>query len=530
MQQLTGLDQLFLTINSKTTNSVLGGLILFEAPTEGQPVPDEAFMRRRLADRIQYLPPLYRVLVPVPFGLDHPYLAQADRIDIGAHVRTIRLPEPGTREQLAEEISLLMSANLEQGRPMWDLTVFEGMDNGGVAHLLRIDHTVIDGSSFPPMWDALADDPVDPLDDSGYTDWPEPLFGEAEMLARGLIGVASLPVKAAKLQIELVSWLLGRLPQDQWSTIPQLVAKILPGGLGLALSSLVNLRQQAKGQPEVTPIVPTLWPPSTPINGRLSSRRSFVYSTMSLSDAKAVGKAFDTTLNNVVVAVATGAVRRFLQDRDGLPERPLIGCCPISLRTGQDKNPWANILFMMFAPLPTDVADPVERLRAVTRNLKVAKDSFDNLPTQLMRNGSSLLSGALYALPIQLLSRAPHRMAKAPWNIVVSNVRGSTKPATMNGLKVLGYAPISFMTVGGGMDITLQSHEDTISFGFIGAREQVGDMWPMTDYMREELEALKKAAAALPTKGSRAPGTPRPRRRRVAASATAAPRIMEVVS
>ncbi len=528
MQQLTGLDQLFLTINSKTTNSVLGGLVLFELPEPGQPIPNEAFMRQRLAERIRYIPPLYRVLVPVPFNLDHPYLAKADRIDIGAHLRTVHLSAPGTREQLADEISLLMSANLTPGRPMWDLTVFEGLEGGGVAHLLRIDHTVIDGSSFPPMWDLMSDDPIAPLDDSAYPDWPEPLAGKAEMFGRGVLGAAGLPIKIAQLGVELTRWWAGRVPTDHLTTLPQVVAKLAPGELGQGLCSLVNLRQRAKGQPEITPLIPTVWPPATPINGRLSSERSFVFDTMSLSDARAVGKAFDTTLNNVVVTVATGAIRRFLQDRDGLPDRPLIGCCPISLRTGKDKNPWANILFMMFAPLPTNVADPVERLRAVTHNLTVAKSSFDNLPTQIMRHGSSLLPGALYSLPIQVLSRAPQKLSKAPWNLVVSNVRGNAGPAYLNGLKVKGYAPISFMTVGGGMNITLQSHGDTISFGFIGAREQVGDMWPMAQYMQEELELLKQHAAAMPTRGARA------KAQSGSARASAKPsrprRIMEVVS
>lgn len=498
MQQLTGLDQLFLTINSKTTNSVLGGLILYDTPGDGQPVPDEAFMRRRLAERIRYIPPMHRVLVDVPFGLDHPYLGTADRIDVGAHLRTVRLEAPGTQEQLADEVSLLMSANLTPGRPMWDLTVFEGLADGGVAHLLRIDHAVIDGSSFPPMWDLLSDEPQGQLDADVMTDWPQPLFGRPEMLVRGLLGAASYPFRVARLSGELVSWAAQRLYRDHLTTLPQMTAKVLPGELGMALASLVNFRQRANGEPDVTPMVPTLWPPSTPINGRLSSRRKVVFATMSLSDAKAVGKAFDTTLNNVVVAAATGAIRRFLQDRDGLPQRPLIACCPISLRTGKEELPWANILFMMFAPVPTNLSDPADRMRAVTDNLTLAKHSFDNLPTHLMRHASSLLPGQMYALPIQLLSRAPHRFAKAPWNFVVSNVKGSSRPAHMNGLRVRAYAPISFMTVGGGINITLQSHEDTLAFGFIGAEELVGDMWPMTRYLSEELELLKQAAAELP--------------------------------
>lgn len=501
MQQLTGLDQLFLTINSKTTNSVLGGLILFHPPADGQPLPDEAFMRKRLAERVRYIPPLHRVLVDVPMGLDHPYLGVADRVDIGAHVRTIRVASPGSRKELADEVSLLMSASLPPGRPMWDVTVIEGLEDGGVAILLRIDHCVIDGSSFPSMWDLLSDDPKGKLDDNVMTDWPQPLFGRPEMLARGLLGVASYPLRVVQLEAELVAWAVRRIWRDHLTTVPQVLAKLLPGEIGSGLAALVNYRQRANGEPDVTPLVPTVWPPSTPINGRLSSRRTVVFETFPVDEIRRVGKAFDTTINNVVVAMATGAIRRFLQERGGLPDRPLVACCPISLRTDADRHHWANLLFMMFAPVPTNLADPADRMRVVVENLTVAKRSFDNLPTHLMRHASSLLPGALYGIPIQLLSRAPHNLAKAPWNFVVSNVRGSTEPAYMNGLRVRAYAPVSFMTVGGGLNITLQSHEDEMSFGVIGAEELVGDLWPIVGHLRAELDALAAAAAELPRPG-----------------------------
>ena len=122
MQQLTALDVMFSSLDTETTNGVLGGLVLHEPPTDGRKAADAAFMRQRFAERLPYLPPLHRELVKVPIGIDHDYLGQPDRIDLLEHIRSITLPAPGTRDQLAAEVSRIMSTSLPTGRPLWDYT------------------------------------------------------------------------------------------------------------------------------------------------------------------------------------------------------------------------------------------------------------------------------------------------------------------------------------------------------------------------------------------------------------------------
>ena len=210
MQQLTALDVMFSSLDTETTNGVLGGLVLHEPAADGRPAADAAFMRQRFAERLPFLPPLHREVVKVPIGIDHDYLGQPDRIDLLEHIRSISLPAPGTHDQLAAEVSRIMSTSLPTGRPLWDYTVIDGLADGSVAHLLRIHHLVIDGGSMPTLWDALSDEPAAPLEAWAESTRPQPRFGKGEMLARELGGVVAKPVQFAAFQAKFLAWVAGQ--------------------------------------------------------------------------------------------------------------------------------------------------------------------------------------------------------------------------------------------------------------------------------------------------------------------------------
>ncbi|MDO5498838.1 MAG: wax ester/triacylglycerol synthase family O-acyltransferase [Propionibacteriaceae bacterium] len=491
---MTGLDHMFLALDSATTNAVLGGLVKFDQPADGQPVPDASFMRDRLTERLPLIPAMSKRMVKVPLMLDHSYLAHVDRVDVADRIKTVSLPEPGTDVELAAEVSRIMGTPLLTEDVMWDLTVIEGLAGGGIAHLLRIHHAVVDGSTMPTIWDLFSDEPTSDIPETPVvTSLPEPLLGSAEMAARGVAGLASVPLRQVKLAAGLASWAAERWSEDGWTPLPALVGRFLPGPGGRALRSAVNRRQRAHDRPEVIPYIPSFYAPETPINGRISARRHFVLSEMDLEDVKAIGKAAGTTLNNAVVTVCAGAVRRYLHDRGVEPAEPIVVCVPVSLRHEGITDPWANHVHMMFAKFPVHLSDPLERLEYTANELNRAKDSFDGLPTHLIRESSRLLPRDLLSWMTQLWIRLPERWSRAAWNVVVSNVRGPSKPATMNGLRVAGYWPASFLSIGGGINITLQSYVDKICFGFIGAPEQTGDLWPLTQYMQDALQELREA-------------------------------------
>lgn len=526
MQQLTGLDQMFLGLDTETTNGVLGGLVLFDAPQPGAPLPDEAFLRARITERLDYLPPLRRRVRSVPLGLDHPFLVETDRVDVSAHLRTIRLAAPGTPEQLAAEVSRLMgSVRLPADRPLWDMHVIEGLQDGGVAHLLRIHHVVIDGSSMPTLWDLLSDEPRSELFAAPVTHpWPEPAGGNLEMLLRGAVGLLRKPVDALTVQARFISWAASRTVPERGLTVPAVAAKMLPAPLATPVTELLSRGLEAVGASPARPYLPTVLPPATDFNGRVTARRSYHFAELPLADLKAVGKAFGVTLNDVVVAITAGAVRRHLMAHGGEVDRPLVVCVPVSLRQGDEQPRWANWVHMIFAPLPTHLADPARRVRQVSADLRAVKASFDAMPLHLMRPASRLMPPPFMSLMSRAMVKLPGPLSRVPWNVVVSNVKGPSAAVFENGLRVRGYWPASFLSIGGGINVTLQSYVDTVCFGFMVCPDQVPDPSVLVEGMAVGLTELQQAAG-LSRPGPVPVGPAAAREVRVASATAQRPRV-----
>lgn len=522
MKHLNGLDHMFLSLDTATTNGMLGGLVIFEPVAEGERGPDAAFMRERIQDRLDMLPPLRWRHAEVPLELDHDYLAEVDRLDLFAHIHTISLPAPGTQQQLAAEVSRLMSTPLQTGRPLWDLYVIDGLEDGGTAHLLRIHHGVVDGGSMPVLWDLLADEPTEPLTPK----WPRPPVGEnlggtPEMLVRGLVGAALRPVRMVGFQAKMTGWLVSRLRRDAGTTLPAMVARMVPGELSAPLSALVNVRQRRAGAPVVQPLIPTLRPPATPFNQKVTSRRTFVFTELPLADLKRLGKSIGGSLNDAVLAVCAGAVREYLEGHGGAPDRPLIVCVPVGLRRPDEEFRWGNQVSMIFAPLPTHLDDPLERLEFAGRAVKTAKANFDEMPVEHLEAASEFLPEAVFAVPAHLMAAAPAWVpTPGSWNVVVSNVRGPSSPAHVAGATVRGYWPASFLSPVGGLNITLQSYTDRVDFGVVACADHVDDLNVFPGLLESSLRKLEEAVAyaaadadVVPLREADAQTPPRPARR-----------------
>ncbi|MEI2764751.1 MAG: wax ester/triacylglycerol synthase domain-containing protein [Dermatophilaceae bacterium] len=526
MQRLTALDSMYVAMDTETTNAILGGLLMLEPSEDGRVAPDEDFMRARLAERLAYLPPLSRKVIKSPLGVLHDYLGEPARIDLDAHVGTLSLPAPGTQEQLAAEVSRLMSSTeLPADRPLWHLTVIKGLQDGSVALLLRIHHLVVDGGSMPVVWDLLQDTPKGPMVPEAHP-YAQPRFGSPEMVAREIAGMAQMPVDLAKLAVGAGGWVLRTLREKGPLALAATPLRLLPGELTGRLTPVLNRRLKESGSAEVAPYLPTLSPPAMPFNGRVTARRTFVFADLPLADLRRVGKLLGGTINDAVLGVTAGAMRRYLQDRNLPVDKPLIVNIPVSIRTGKEKVRWANYVMMVFAEYPVHLADPVARVRAASRAVKAAKASFDALPIGLIPAASKFLPPALITLPMRLMVKS-EAMSKVPYNVVVSNVRGPAEPEFIDGVKVKGVWPASFLSVGGGINITLQSYCDRMCFGFMGSPEQAVDLQPLVRYMQESLaetlaaaQAATSAPAPSPRPGRR-PGRPRGALRAVSGATSA---------
>jgi len=210
---------------------------------------------------------------------------------------------------------------------------------------------------------------------------------------------------------------------------------------------------------------------------------------------KQVKNAFGLTVNDVVMAMATGALRRWLLDHDALPPIPLIAAVPVSIRTDGEKSSLGNQISVMLAALPTNLPDPAERLGAVAEAMSEAKAEFEAVPATILADVAATVPTAFSGLA----SRALFRLVTVPgppFNLFVSNIPGPQLPLYVAGARVRGIHPVSAVTdLTGGLNITLFSYDGALDFGLIASREMVPDVWHLIDYLAEELDELVKLAA-----------------------------------
>ncbi len=504
MQQLTMLDSMFGAMDTDVSNAILGGLMIFDPSPDGRTAPDEDFMRARIAERAQYLPPLSRKVVKAPLGLGHDYLGVYDRLDVAAHLRTITLPAPGTHEQLAQEVSRQMSAaKLPDDRPLWDYTIIKGLQDGSVAHMIRIHHLVIDGGSMGVLYDLLSDDPKGPMT-TDVDPYPQPRFGQVETLAREIVDTARVPLTAARLTGGLAGWALDTVKRSGVVGLAVTPLRMIPGDFTKPLVRAVNSRLAEGGKvPAVSPWMPTMRAPDMPFNGRMTSRRTYAFADLPLEDFRRIGKLLGGTINDAVLGVTAGAVRRYLQDRHLPADPPLVVNIPVSIRTGTEAAKWANYVFMIFAEYPTHLTDPVARVRSASASVKRSRASFDALPVTLLPDAGRLVHPMMLRAPFRILASAPDRLQKMHYNVVVSNVRGPSEPLYFDGVRLNGDWPASFLAGGGGINITLKSYLDKMCFGFMGCPEQTGDLSKLVEYMHEALAETLEAAEAEGAKTGR---------------------------
>jgi diacylglycerol O-acyltransferase len=240
---------------------------------------------------------------------------------------------------------------------------------------------------------------------------------------------------------------------------------------------------------------PGLRAPSTPFNQMISPHRRWAFQSLPLEDIKAVKNKAGGTVNDVVMALSTGALRRWLIDHDALPDGPLVAAVPVSIRTEQEKGNGGNKISTMLAALPTHVSDPVERLHACTAAMRAAKEQHGALPATLLSDVTQFAMPALAGQAARLAARTKLLPRVNPFNLFVSNVPGPNLTLYYAGCKLLGYYPLSALADGQGLNITVCSLSGKLHFGLIADRELVPDLEAMMGYLAEELEVLTKAVS-----------------------------------
>jgi WS/DGAT/MGAT family acyltransferase len=481
VRQLTSLDAQFLALESARQTGHVGGLAVLDPSTAPGGTLTGADIQRLLEERLPALPPFRWKLAEVPLGLDFPYWIEDADFDLNFHVRELALPPQGSHDQLSDQVSRIMGRPLDRSRPLWELYLIHGLENDCSAVLTKIHHAVIDGMSGAEIMGLLLDltpegrPPPDPVTAPDVEEQP----GQLEMLARGLLGVPRYPVR-----------LLRALP----STIPNVdeVPAIFGGIPGANAVGRLASRVQGVLTDGDSRGRNTLQAPKTKFNGRISPHRRFAFGQLSLEEVKAVKKARGATVNDVVVAICAGAVRRWLERHDDLPDEPLVAQIPVSVRTDEEVGTYGNRIMLMSAPLFTDEPDPVKRLEETHEAMMDMKERHKALPASLLQGANELIPPAVFSRAAQLTFRlSTSRPGRPAWNLVISNVPGPQFPLYLAGARLVANYPVSVITDGMGLNITVMSYDGHLDFGIVADRDLMPDVSEMIGWLQEELDALK---------------------------------------
>jgi WS/DGAT/MGAT family acyltransferase len=478
VRQLTSLDAQFLALETPRQTGHVGGVAILDPATAPGGRLDSGDMKRLLEERLPLLPPFRWKLAEVPLGLDYPYWVDDQDFDMDFHVRELALPAPGSDEQLAEQVARIFSRPLDRSRPLWELYVIHGLESGYVACFTKIHHAVIDGMSGAEIMGLLLD-----LEPTGreLPEPPEQGFetkpGDVEMLGRGLLGLPRYPLRALRSLPRAVP----NLEETPFGALP---------GAG-TVGRLAGRAQSVVTGDGAGPRT-TLKAPKTSFNGRISAHRRFAFGQLSLDEVKEVKNQYGSTVNDVVVSICAGVVRRWLVEHDELPVEPLVAQIPVSVRTGEQIGTYGNRIMLMSAPLFTNIDDPVARLEMTHEAMSDMKERHKALPAELLQDANHFIPPAVFSRAARAtFSLATSRPGRPTWNLVISNVPGPQFPLYMAGAELVANYPVSVITDGMGLNITVMSYRGHMDFGIVADRDQMADVRCLIDWLQEELEVLK---------------------------------------
>jgi diacylglycerol O-acyltransferase / wax synthase len=484
MRQLTALDQQFLALEDSRHVGHVGALAILDPSTAPGGTVTLEDLQALIAERLPLVPPFRWRLAEVPFRLDYDYWIDDTDFDLDFHVRELALPPGGTELKLADQVARIFSRPLDRCRPLWEIYLLHGLPQGRVAVMTKIHHAVIDGMSGNEIQGALLDlspegrEPPPPLSEPG-DEHP----GELEMLARGALGVARYPLR-----------LLGSVPRalPNVGEVPSLAA--IPGfraagDVAAGIQRVLGRRGRVIGQKDLTA-------PRTTFNGRISAHRRFAFGRLSLDEVKQVKNTYGVTVNDVVVSICAGAVRRWLLEHEELPDGPLVVQIPVSVRTERQQGTYGNRILLMTAPLWVGEADPIRRLQLTHEALAVMKERHRALPAELLQDANQFIPPAVFSRAARLsFSLSSSSRGRPAWNMVISNVPGPQFPLYMAGARLEANYPISVITDGMGLNITCMSYCGNIDFGLVADREQMPDLWRVMGWLREALDELRPVGA-----------------------------------
>ncbi|HUR41223.1 MAG TPA: wax ester/triacylglycerol synthase family O-acyltransferase [Verrucomicrobiae bacterium] len=442
-------DQGFLWLERRNQPMHVGGLQLLRPP------PDEPGWMERMDELARSAttaqPPFNQRLVRKG-GM---WFWDVDReFDVESHVHHLALPAPGRIRELLALVSKLHGNLMDRTKPLWEIYLISGLEDGRVAMYSKLHHALVDGVAATRMLlRQMSEDPgvreITPL-------WAIERPKRERVEGEGHSGPFAALAQAASLAREQV----GTLP-------------------GVA-RELVRTVRARKDPDQIT----TFEAPRSILNQRISGARRFAAQSYSFKRIRAAGKKLDATVNDVALAMCAAALRRYLLDLEALPEKPLIAMVPVSTR--KDDSDSGNQVAMVLASLATNIADPKLRLDAILRSMKASKERFQRMSPAEVMNYLGVVMG------VGGLNMATGLLPTwQPFNVVISNVPGPRKTLYFNGAQMEGTYPVSIVLDGQALNITLTSYVDSIAVGLIACRRTLPHMQKLLGYLEDALVELE---------------------------------------
>ena len=482
VETLSGIDGAFLNLETAATPMHVGSLHLFETPA-GYKGDFFASVRRMMESRM--VPVLRRRLAGLPLQLANPVWVQ-DEIDLDRHIRRVRLPKPGSWAQLEAVVADLHAELLDRSRPLWMLYVLEGLATGEKAYYFKIHHAMLDGQAGVALAGALFDTSPDAV--------PAPR-GKARPASVSGAKPGTLALVAAAFRHDAAQYvkLVRELP-GAVRTLAAIVGNSVKSSGGKARGKAGTEHAADFGELKRS----ISFGPRTALNVAITPERGFATAAVPRAELKAIAAANDATVNDVVLALCSGALRRYLKRNASLPRKSLIASMPISLRE-QGNTEMRTQATLSLVSLATNVADPLKRLRAIRDSAgatkTVARQAKSVIPTDIPLIGVPWLLGALASLYGRsgVVDTLPVLA-----NVLVSNVPGPPVPLYVDGLRMTGYWPLSIVEHGVGLNITLMSYAGSLCLGFVVARCAVPDARELAEDFLDAFEELKQSMQKPP--------------------------------
>jgi WS/DGAT/MGAT family acyltransferase len=463
MQRLSGLDTAFLALETPSTHMQVLGVAVVDPSTAAIPFTYER-VRELFEARLHLIPPLRRRVVEVPLGLNNPVWIEDPDFDLDYHLRRAALPAPGSDAELSAFVADVAGRPLDRAKPLWQAFVVEGLDHGHMAFVAKFHHSLIDGAAgveiLAALFDLERDAPLAP--EAPAEEWhPDHVPTDFEMLGFGAFALVKRPVKMMRA--------LNNLGQG-----------------------VVRAARRARDD-ELQVALP-LATPRLSMNRTITPHRKVSFSSVSLDEVKAVKNALGATVNDVVLAIAAGALRTYLQRRGELPDRALVAAIPTSVRAADDRD-FGNRVSSMFAALPVEIADPRERVLAVARSMSGAKGVHEEIGGSTLEEWAELAAPVLFTRAMRAYQRLRiGERLRPPVNLVVSNVPGPEFPLYFAGARLVSLHPLGPVFDDCGLNLTVISYLDHVDFGFIACRELVPDADELAAAVPDSLAELLKVA------------------------------------